>query len=172
LIALDCNNNKISKLDLSQNWVLIIIKCYNNSLTHLNIKSGYNENIGLNASGNLNATNNPDLLCIQVDNPSLAENYMNFNKDPWAHYSTNCNYTGVENELNFHNPASVFPNPASDFVEFDLNFVGEAVIYNLFGEIEVSTKTEGDKYRIDISGLAAGVYFIRVGDRVQKFIKY
>jgi hypothetical protein len=45
-------------------------------------------------------------------------------------------------------------------------------IYNLFGEIVISSTSDSGGYKIDISGLAAGVYFVRVGDKVQKFIKY
>ena len=47
-------------------------------------------------------------------------------------------------------------------------------IYSIFGE-EVNLTpalSKGEGERIDVSGLAPGVYFLRLGDVVSKFVKY
>jgi hypothetical protein len=51
-------------------------------------------------------------------------------------------------------------------------------IFNVFGE-EVTTTPpyghpfvlEGEVFKIDVSCLAPGVYFVRVGEKVGKFVK-
>jgi Leucine-rich repeat (LRR) protein len=179
LEKLICLNNQIVVLNLRKNTALKMLACSWNHLMRVDIS----KNTALNY---FNAEYNPDLYCIQVADSALAANNKNWYKGKQAHYSTNCNYTGVENELKFQETVSVIPNPASDFVEVDYGNVilSEAknpliIICNLFGEKVISSiatppdpLSRGGSLRIDISGLAAGVYFVRVGDKVQKFIKY
>ncbi len=80
---------------------------------------------------------------------------------------------------------TVFPNPASDFIEISIpqndhtlkGAVEGIKIFNIFGE-EVSTPSllrnatpqEGN-LRIDVSALRPGVYFVRVGTQVGKLVK-
>ena len=84
----------------------------------------------------------------------------------------------------------VSPNPAVDFIEIDLTRWAplakwspsvEISIFNVLGEIQTTPSRlrrstpswKGwEKVRIDVSGLAPGMYFIRIGDRVGKFIKF
>jgi WD40 repeat protein len=80
---------------------------------------------------------------------------------------------------------TISPNPASDYIEIDINDVilSEAKnlgmsIYDVLGvEVYCSIATppapsqEGGKTRFDVSHLSPGVYFVRVGDVVSKFIK-
>ncbi len=68
----------------------------------------------------------------------------------------------------------IYPNPSSDFIEIS-RVEGEVRIYNFLG-IEESTPAlsatpqEGN-LKINVSGLAPGLYFVRFGDKVGKFIK-
>jgi len=88
------------------------------------------------------------------------------------------------------------PNPATDFIEISypgidrmvnhkvneanhaLNSVvnSEIAIYNVFGEkipprlTSSSTPQEGN-LRLDVSGLPPGMYFLRVGEKIGKFLK-
>ncbi len=89
----------------------------------------------------------------------------------------------VEESIN--SEFTLTPNPAEDFIEISipennhtLNGVVEGVrIYNVFGE-EISTPSllrnatpqEGN-LRMDVSGLTPGVYFVRVGEKVGKFVR-
>ncbi len=94
--------------------------------------------------------------------------------------------TDVEENLFKNNSISLSPNPATDFIEISvpendhtLKSAVEGVrIFNVFGE-EVTTtppfghpfELEGEALRIDVSALPPGVYFVRVGEKVGKFVK-
>ncbi len=73
----------------------------------------------------------------------------------------------------------ISPNPASDFINISVGARHalpnpEISIFNVFGEIvknPTQTLPEGEGIRIDVSGLPSGVYFVRVGDKVRKFLK-
>jgi photosystem II stability/assembly factor-like uncharacterized protein len=80
------------------------------------------------------------------------------------------------------NKILISPNPASDYITISLSPAGGGrgwtpEIFNIFGEKESTpsslrdaTPQEGN-FRIDVSNLAPGVYFIKIGDRFEKFIK-
>lgn len=65
--SLVCTNNGLTALDVSKNINLSYLQCSNNQLALLNLKNGKNRKIY-----SFNATNNPNLSCIQVDNISYA----------------------------------------------------------------------------------------------------
>jgi Leucine-rich repeat (LRR) protein len=79
----NCSSNQITALDLSLNTALTDLNCSSNELWSLNIKNGNN-----GVLENMNATNNPNLLCIQVDN----EKNEDWSKDEIADYSDDCHY--------------------------------------------------------------------------------
>ncbi len=77
----------------------------------------------------------------------------------------------------------IYPNPATDFITLQgdflqLNSVPFIEIYDVMG-IKVQTipynltpaLSEGEGVRIDVSKLSHGVYFVKFGDRVEKFVK-
>ncbi len=72
----------------------------------------------------------------------------------------------------------LFPNPTSDYIEITQPFdVYIVQIYDILGVEVLSTPSaahpplrEGN-LRIDVSALAPGMYFIRIGNQIQKFIK-
>ncbi len=86
--------------------------------------------------------------------------------------------TGV-NDNNLSNSLfQVSPNPATDFI--DLNIINgaspiasEVQIFNMLGieMMSVGTGLDLSTQRIDVSHLTAGVYFIKIGDKVEKFVK-
>jgi hypothetical protein len=75
------------------------------------------------------------------------------------------------------NDVQIFPNPATDFVNLNFSSYGNTIapkveIYNIFGiEVSKSSLTDGNN-RINISHLPAGVYYIRIGDKTEKFVKF
>jgi Leucine-rich repeat (LRR) protein len=85
LSYLYCNANQIVNLDLSNNGNLLELICSNNALSQLNLQNGNNQNLIV-----FNASNNPNLTCVQVD--SLA--FMNTNfingLDLGANFNLNC----------------------------------------------------------------------------------
>jgi outer membrane protein assembly factor BamB len=103
--------------------------------------------------------------------------------------------TSVENP-NKINKLIVSPNPAEDYIEISINshsvndetvnkglqpLGGEIEIYNLLGEKVLSMSSAGGgvpiyrdgggQVKLDVSHLPKGVYFVKIGDYVKKFVK-
>jgi hypothetical protein len=104
LINLGCNSNQLTGLNVSANTVLTILYCDNNQLTNLNVQNGNNTNVTY-----FDSRNNPNLVCIQVDNPSYSNAASNWHKDSGVVYSTNCS-VGIENYYS-ENKVVIYPNP-------------------------------------------------------------
>ena len=86
LTYLDCEANLLTSLDVSQNIALTYLDCQANQLTCLNLKNGNNTNFI-----NMQADYNPNLNCIEVDDPNWStQNWTVIN--PGVTFSTNCNY--------------------------------------------------------------------------------
>jgi hypothetical protein len=84
---------------------------------------------------------------------------------------------GIYN-VNYEQYIQLMPNPADDYVDLRVNNimeVKEALVYNAFGQM-VQTVVLTDNYaRINLRGMASGMYFVRVrhdqGVVTKKFIK-
>ncbi len=82
-------------------------------------------------------------------------------------------------ETQISNEFSISPNPATDFIEISVGSRHALTntdirIFNVFGEtVKNPTQTlpEGEGLRINVSGLPSGVYFVRINNTVNKFIK-
>ena len=67
---------------------------------------------------------------------------------------------------------SVYPNPASNYIEIKTSKGSDFQIFNMLGEIVLSVEqTPPYVQRIDISKLSHGIYFLKIGNRVEKFVK-
>jgi hypothetical protein len=91
-----------------------------------------------------------------------------------------CGVTSIDDYFDSKNEnLEISPNPASDYIEINLENVilseaKDLKIYNSLGECVMNLTpalSEGEGARFDISGLEPGLYFVRIGDRVIKFIK-
>ena len=95
LTTLDCSVNNITSLDLSNNTALIYLICNNNQLTNLNVKNGNNINLII-----VYTINNPNLVCIKVDDVAYAitnwkdKNYV----DSKTSFSLKCGNTYVPDD--------------------------------------------------------------------------
>lgn len=66
------------------------------------------------------------------------------------------------------------PNPVGDYLEIktDIDFINEdIIIYNILGQQLLTAKINGKNTKIDIISLQSGVYFIKVGEYIEKIIK-
>ena len=84
---------------------------------------------------------------------------------------------GIDN-ITLANSINLMPNPADNYIDLTINSnveVKEAVVYNAFGQMIQTIELTDNHARIDLSDMAAGMYFVRVnGDNVsatKKFIK-
>ena len=84
LTTLSCSSTPISSLDLTQNTSLIALDCSATFLGDLNLKNGNNTTITT-----FDASNNPNLLCIEVDD-SLYSTTNWLNIDPTSTFSVSC----------------------------------------------------------------------------------
>jgi hypothetical protein len=90
LIVLRCSANQLTSLDLSTNTALRTLDCSNNQLTSLDLRNIFLYNIFP-----FNATNNPNLSCILVDDPNDVPTGISENVDMSIYFSTTCS-TPVE----------------------------------------------------------------------------
>ncbi len=82
---LNCSSNALTNLDVTQNSKLSQLYCSNNKLASLNLQNGNNANLEV-----FNATSNPFLACITVDNVAYSNsNWGNF-IDSHASFSNDC----------------------------------------------------------------------------------
>ncbi|WP_298155355.1 T9SS type A sorting domain-containing protein [Flavobacterium sp.] len=110
LTTLYCDHNLLTSLSMAENDELEILNCSYNSLTDLDL-SGLFDLDNLNCSHNnfytldllflnlvtLDATQNPYLTCIAIDDPAAANSNTGFHKDSIATYwATLCFITKVQ----------------------------------------------------------------------------
>ena len=88
-----CEHNLFYQMDLSFLSTLKTIDCSGNKLEYLNVKN--------NDLSFFDASFNPNLFCIEVNNAEEALLKENWIKDSWASYSANCFFRGIPlNESN------------------------------------------------------------------------
>lgn len=98
LTSLDCSENLLTALDLSNNTSLTLVNCSKNqALESLNIKNGNNTNFNLNSK----FSENPALSCIQVDDDTYSNTNWTALKENTASYSTDCNKYTIIPDSNF-----------------------------------------------------------------------
>lgn len=153
-----CPNNQIYALDMSQNGELNIFNCSGNNLHYLNLKNWNNANMEW-----MDATNNPSLFCMIVDEPNGSHHACNpvppaWCVDPWVEYAYDCELSIPENSLG--NLAWFSPNPFTDNVSIESNQpVAEISVYNLVGQ-QVLTGNSMDT--INTSNFENGLYIFQV----------
>ncbi len=91
----------------------------------------------------------------------------------------------VNENINQSGILSINPNPAEDFIEISvgsqhavtnsdiriLNVLGETVVKSSEVLYNSQFSIPNSQLRIDVSGLPSGVYFVKVGEKVGKFLK-
>jgi hypothetical protein len=137
---------------------------------------------------------------VSPENNTLAvvtkKTNRNFNNIYIFNYENYFSQIASVNETN-ENSISIYPNPAEDYIEITLGRHnvnkalqplvqdGEFEIYDVLGNVVVDyvaskstsvplnrdTSAGGGQVRIDISHLPSGLYFVKIGNRVEKFVK-
>jgi len=120
------------------------------------------------------STNNPDLICIFVDDAAYSNtNWTNI--DPASTFVNNeaeCALSIGDNA--FELDVTIYPNPTDNylFIEGNKNPISIS-IYNLLGKKVMSAKNTN---KVDVKELSSGVYIINISDGIgqtnRKFIKH
>ncbi|HPO62027.1 MAG TPA: T9SS type A sorting domain-containing protein [Candidatus Kapabacteria bacterium] len=109
-----------------------------------------------------------DLINLK-DNEFIVTGYKNRNNFYLAKFKdldSTSNY--IENELNNQN-IIISPNPVNDILSINSSIeLSKIEIFSALGLKVLETEW---KEKIDVSGLASGVYFLRAGYKIVKFIK-
>jgi len=165
LTVLNCSNNNIVDLNLNQNKVLVELFCNNNALTDLDLSNNV-ANLGVViASSNqlssfnlkngnnlhiyrLDARNNPNLTCIQVDDAAYSNALWTF-IDAQTTFNENCS----TNSANAYIPDDNFEKRLIDLGYDSGNLDDYVPIAN------INTITKLDISGIDIADLTGIEYF-------------
>ena len=69
---------------------------------------------------------------------------------------------------------SFYPNPASDFITIDLvdNSDIALSLFDISGTEVYKQEIKNKSTEIDLTTLSAGIYFLKLGSKIEKFIKY
>lgn len=162
LAKLYCSGNTITNLDLSGHSNIIKLLCTDMiSLTQLNIANTNNSNVT-----EFDATNNPNLSCIEVDNVTYStSNWTDI--DATTSFSTNCLSVGIS-ETTKQLTIKSFPNPTIGKVAFEtIEIIKIIEIYNLAGQKLVTLKNSNT---IDISSLPKGIYTAKIITESSNFV--
>ena len=69
----------------------------------------------------------------------------------------------------------IYPNPASAILYVECSIPNEndvaCIVYNILGNVVQQVAIKDQKFALDLNSLESGVYFIKVGNSTQKFIK-
>jgi hypothetical protein len=98
LTDLRCQSNQLTSLDVSNDTTLKELHCQDNQLTNLDLRNGNNTNMPT-FTISFNATNNPNLYCINVDDVSWSTTnwtVANGSINTQHYFSNNCTSTEIE----------------------------------------------------------------------------
>ena len=103
---------------------------------------------------------------------SYDDNYLAFSSNDGSvglyKIAENTSVNEAENVALF----SIYPNPAKDYMFVQPSEGSDIEIFNILGEKALKVEqTPTSVQRIDISNLSPGMYFIKIGNRVEKFVK-
>lgn len=157
LWLLNTFGNQITNLDVSNNTLLTHLLCNNDQLESLNIKNGNNINFTM-----FEATNNPNLYCIQVDNDDWAEENWSDYVDLQVIFSEDCGTVGVNKY--FHDNIKIYPSPSSGNFIIEIGQLNEVSmkVYNVFGQLISEKKIIiGPSHHFIVQG-SPGIYFLEL----------
>jgi PKD repeat protein len=89
----------------------------------------------------------------------------------------------TENVNNNNHEFLIFPNPATEYIEINFDAINpmlkqgveDVADIKIFDMLGINVSPAGGRIkeggRIDISNLSPGIYFIKIGNRVEKFVK-
>lgn len=163
LTELWCNNNELTELDVRQNTALKTLHCSDNELTSLNAKNGNNTELT-----NFSSVNNPNLMCIEVDDATYATNNWT-GIDPTTTFSEDCS---ILNIADYHTPKiAIYPNPTADNIIISLNEEANYILMGITGNIIQKGKLTHGENSVDLSHLTHGLYYVSIKTALESISK-
>ena len=157
------NNPNINHLDLN----------FMQELTFVNIKSGANWDIGL-----LEVHDNPNLQCLQVDDPQAViegvippyDNWI-IENNPLLTITDDCNL-GLSEYLT--SKVNIYPNPAQNILNINSDiFINSVQVYDVLGRLVLQENNPTNQ--LDVSKISNGLLFVKletdIGIITKKIIK-
>jgi hypothetical protein len=163
LQTLICDRNDLINLDVSVNSVLTSLDCSINELVSLNVANGNNPNFT-----SLKTAFNPLLTCIEVDNENFSYTEWSgpsaqFVIDGTTAFSENCGSSLNIEHRNSENTVIIFPNPAQDVITIsELPLGAELSILDITGKIILSTTVNSNLFMVNTDEFSNGVYLVNV----------
>lgn len=80
---------------------------------------------------------------------------------------------GISNETNAK--ISVYPNPASDYIQIKLTeaiSVGKAMLFDLSGKLMLTENFESNEFRLNVKSIPVGSYYLRVTDGQHQYFNH
>ena len=150
-------DNLLVTLDFTNNTALIEMSCFNNQLTGLDIRNGNNTNMT-----NFNATGNPDLRCIFVDDAEWSEANWTLidSQSNFVETQEDCDALSIDEELSV--TFRVYPNPAKDVIYIESREPGKGVFTDLSGKVIREFPTKSGLNRTGLYDVPKGIYFMRL----------
>ena len=156
--------NEFTDLDFSNNPDIVQINCVFNNLTSLNLNNNNNSTINT-----VQANDNPNLTCIQVDNVDYSLNNWVYYIDAQSYFSEDCSNLSIEEFTN--QSIDVFPNPTNNTLYVKLNKKASYSLLDGIGKIRMVGDLFKAENSINLSQLASGIYFLKIKTNNQVEIK-
>lgn len=168
LTDLGCGNNPLQELDLSGHQFLEWFECPNSDLQYLNVNNGNNGILTY-----FYTLNNPDLLCIQVDDESAANSgsgvYSSWVVDNQVVFSEFCENLGIIDNTSLG--LILVPNPVEEAISILITdnkmFASpEVTIRDLHGRLilQSSPTFKNNETTVSIANLSSGTYIVSLSE--------
>lgn len=167
LETLNASSNQIKTLDLSANSTLTIIYVASNPLQYINLQNGNNKNMIIQTVTGKKTANTlatsflglTNLACVKVDDAVYSNANWSKIKESSTIYSSTCSL-GIEESV--FDKVVVYPNPTKGEVNIDNVTLEKASVYNLLGQLvkTFELNSADSNHTINLNGLPQGVYYI------------
>ncbi len=176
----ECANNQIYSLDCSNNAMLTTLVCKNNNLNYLNIKNGINQDFSIAGLNDCWKTGNPNLTTVCADAGEVAsvQSFLDGCGDAgqMVMVTSACS---MANEGFTKDSFTISPNPTKGNININYNGNGNSndtikmvQLYDSQGRVLLTKTSAENPTTINVSGYAAGVYFVKiVGEASEKIVK-
>ncbi|MHB9056897.1 MAG: T9SS type A sorting domain-containing protein [Paludibacteraceae bacterium] len=128
-----------------------------------------------NIDGTVKEISLPGLNKITFENSNVNLMYSNFTSEvlPIVSIQKMLFSTATKVQLAFETSLSVYPNPATSYIIIKNRTISNEPIkiFSISGAFVKSFDAKALAQNIDVSNLPKGLYFIRVNNKVLKFIK-